>query len=259
MSLGYSQSRPIPLPVLQGGTGTTTSTGSGNTVLSASPTLTTPTIGAATATTINGLTLTSSTGTLTIANGKTHAVNNSITLAGTDSTTMTFPSSSDTVVTLGATQTLTNKTLTTPTIVENANPVMSLDGNAVWQYLGYAQITSGASATTNAAISGLSVQVTVPTGVTKVKITGFAKVIYASSGSAQLTFSIWSGATSGALTTQLNGTQPNNAGGLPCQVMAVIAPSAGAVYYTLALSASASTANIDASSTYPAFILIEGC
>jgi len=40
------------LPVVNGGTGVTTSTGTGNTVLSASPTLSTPTLGVATATTL---------------------------------------------------------------------------------------------------------------------------------------------------------------------------------------------------------------
>jgi hypothetical protein len=43
---------------------------------------------------------------------KTLTVNNSITLAGTDATTMTFPSTSGTVVTTAASQTLTNKTIT---------------------------------------------------------------------------------------------------------------------------------------------------
>jgi hypothetical protein len=43
------------------------------------------------------------------ANGKVLTTNNTLTLAGTDGTTFTFPSSSDTVVTLAATQTLTNK------------------------------------------------------------------------------------------------------------------------------------------------------
>jgi len=57
---------------------------------------------------------------LVVASGKTHTVNNSITLAGTDATTMTFPGSSDTVVTLGATQTLTSKTLTSPTMTAPA-------------------------------------------------------------------------------------------------------------------------------------------
>ena len=53
---------------------------------------------------------------LSVASGKTLAVSNSLTLAGTDSTTMTFPSSSDTVVTLAASQTLSNKTFTAPVL-----------------------------------------------------------------------------------------------------------------------------------------------
>ena len=98
---------------------TTGTTGSGTVfALQTSPIFTTPNIGAATATTVNKVTITAPvTGaTLTIADGKTATVNNSLTLAGTDSTTMTFPSASDTVVGLTATQTLTNKTLTSPTV-----------------------------------------------------------------------------------------------------------------------------------------------
>ena len=53
--------------------------------------------GAITFTSANGLTVTSSTGTLTIANGKVLTVSNSLTLAGTDTTTMTFPSASATI------------------------------------------------------------------------------------------------------------------------------------------------------------------
>jgi hypothetical protein len=61
------------LPVANGGTGVTTSTGSGATVLSTSPTLVTPVLGVATATSINGTTIptsatlvkTSDTGTVT--------------------------------------------------------------------------------------------------------------------------------------------------------------------------------------------------
>lgn len=65
----------------------------------ASPTLTTPTLGVATATTINKVTITApaSGSTLTIADGKTLTASNSITIAGTDSTTMTFPSVSATI------------------------------------------------------------------------------------------------------------------------------------------------------------------
>ena len=88
-------------------------TGSGALVFATSPTLVTPVLGAATATSINKLSITApaSAATLTIADGKTLIASNSLTLAGTDSTTMTFPSSSGTVCTLGATQTLSNKTI----------------------------------------------------------------------------------------------------------------------------------------------------
>jgi hypothetical protein len=72
------------------------STGTGNVVRATSPTLTSPTLGAATATSINKVAITSpaSSATLTIANGKTLVASNSLTLAGTDSTTMTFPPAS---------------------------------------------------------------------------------------------------------------------------------------------------------------------
>jgi hypothetical protein len=77
--------------------------------------LVTPTLGVATATSLNGLTITTSTGTLTIVNGKVLTIDNSLELAGTDLTKMTFPSTSDTVVGLAATQSLTNKTITSST------------------------------------------------------------------------------------------------------------------------------------------------
>ena len=61
--------------------------------------LVTPNIGVATATTVNKVTITqpASAATLTIVDGKTATVNNSITFAGTDATTQTFPSTSGTV------------------------------------------------------------------------------------------------------------------------------------------------------------------
>jgi hypothetical protein len=87
----------------------TDETGSGLLVFATSPSLTTPTLGVASATTINRVALTTpATGsTLTVADGKTLTANNSITLAGTDSTTMTFPTASATVAGLGTTQTFT--------------------------------------------------------------------------------------------------------------------------------------------------------
>lgn len=82
-----------------------TPTGTGNPVLATSPTLVTPTLGAALATSLNGDTFTSGTYTLTGSAGKTLTFSNSLTLAGTDATTMTFPSTSGTITTLNLAQT----------------------------------------------------------------------------------------------------------------------------------------------------------
>ncbi len=73
------------------------------------PTLTTPSLGVATATTVNKVALTApATGsTLTIADGKTLTASNSLTLAGTDSTVMTFPSTSATIARIDAANTFT--------------------------------------------------------------------------------------------------------------------------------------------------------
>ncbi len=82
-----------------------------------SPSFTTPNIGAATATSVNGMTITASTGTFTLTNAKTFAVAKSLTLDGTDSTTMTFPTTSATIArtdaanTFSGIQTITNLTL----------------------------------------------------------------------------------------------------------------------------------------------------
>lgn len=129
-----------------------TLTGTGTVaVMQTSPTLITPVLGVATATSINGLTITATTsGVLTIANSKTLTVNdtttiatNAITMGGgevitfsatnalslltTGTTVMTFPAATDTVVTLAATQTLTNKTLTSPII--QTSPVLAAATN----------------------------------------------------------------------------------------------------------------------------------
>lgn len=71
-------------------------TGSGALVFGTSPSLTTPTLGVATATSLNGLTVTTSTGTLTVPNG----------------VTMTGPASSGTTATLGNAETFATGTKT---------------------------------------------------------------------------------------------------------------------------------------------------
>jgi len=70
----------------------TDETGSGFLVFATSPTLTTPTLGVATATSVNKLTITApaTSATLTIADGKTLTSSNTLTFTGTDSSSVAF-------------------------------------------------------------------------------------------------------------------------------------------------------------------------
>jgi hypothetical protein len=115
------------LSVARGGTGVTTASGSGSVVLSVAPSLTapnliTPTLGVAVATSINKVTITAppSNATLTIAEGKTLTANHSLTLAGTDATTMTFPSTSASIARTDAAQTFTGTQTFSGPVVETA-------------------------------------------------------------------------------------------------------------------------------------------
>ncbi len=75
---------------------------------------------------ILGTTITSTTGsTLTIASNKTLKCDNTLTIQGTDGTTMTFPTISDTLVGLNTSQTLINKTITQPIITPETTPTGS--------------------------------------------------------------------------------------------------------------------------------------
>lgn len=84
--------------------------GSGTTVaLTTSPAFTTPNLGVATATSINNVSINpvGTAATLSIANNKVFTVNTTLTLTGTDLTTMTFPSTSATIARTDAGQTFT--------------------------------------------------------------------------------------------------------------------------------------------------------
>lgn len=83
--------------------------------------------------------------------GKVLTVNSTITLAGTDGTTMTFPGASDTVVTIAAAQGLTNKTLTNPTITgytESVNAVGTVASSATLSLAAGTVLTATLTAST---------------------------------------------------------------------------------------------------------------
>ncbi len=82
-------------------------------VVDTSPTLVTPVLGVATATSINKMAITApaTSSTIAVADGKTLTSSNTLTLAGTDSTTITFQAT-DTYVGRATTDTLTNKRIT---------------------------------------------------------------------------------------------------------------------------------------------------
>lgn len=99
----------------------TDETGTGALVFATSPTLITPILGDATATTVNKITFTAplASATVTIADGKTFTLNNSITFSGTDSTTMTFPSTSASIARTDAAQTFTGTQTFSNAVVKN--------------------------------------------------------------------------------------------------------------------------------------------
>ena len=90
-------------------TAVTDETGTGALVFANTPTLVTPVLGVATATSVNKMAITApaTSSTLAVADGKTFTVNHSLTLAGTDTTTMTFPATSATIARTDAAQTFT--------------------------------------------------------------------------------------------------------------------------------------------------------
>jgi hypothetical protein len=90
-------------------TAVTGETGSGALVFASTPTLVTPVLGVASATSVNKMAITApaTSSTLAVADGKTFTVNHSLTLAGTDTTTMTFPATSATIARTDAAQAFT--------------------------------------------------------------------------------------------------------------------------------------------------------
>jgi hypothetical protein len=217
------------LPVSSGGSGASTSTGTGSNVLNNGPTLANP-----------------------VETGGTY---NTATLNSPNIVSPTTSNLSN------------NGQLNTSSLVSSGN--ITENGNPVWQYLGSATYTGGtvtSSGATPTLITGLSVLATVPTGATALKITIQLYNLYIQTGATLALLSVYSGATSGALTTQLGGTASNaGASGSAFGVVAgelitiIKSPTAGALYYSAAFSASSSNAKTDTASGTPALILVECC
>jgi hypothetical protein len=147
------------LTVARGGTGVTTSTGNGNLVLSSAPTLSAPILGTATATSINRVAITApaTSATLTIVDGKTLTANHSLTLAGTDSTTMTFPSTSASVARTDAAQTFTGNQTFSGAVIQS---VQGLSGpGAVNVTQSVTKFTSTAAANALTLVDGVEGQI----------------------------------------------------------------------------------------------------
>lgn len=183
-----------PLSVAQGGTGLATltsgsvlvgngtgavtlvaTTGSSSFVRATSPTLVTPVLGVATATSINKVTITApaTSSTLTVDDGvtfrvtsggnlalggKTATFSNTLTLAGTDSTTMTFPTTTATIARTDAAQTFTG-TQTFSQIITTNNAITA-SGNAAT-----VPITSRINTVTNNSAATLTITMTTTSAV----------------------------------------------------------------------------------------------
>ena len=122
-----------------------------------------------------------------IASGKSLTVSNILTLAGTDSTTMTFPSASDTVVGAAATQTLTNKWIQPRILASTANsatPTLNTDNYDMMVITGQTlAITSFTTNLTGTPVNGQKLWIAI-TGTGAIAITWGAK--FAASGTVAL-------------------------------------------------------------------------
>lgn len=117
----------------------TDETGTGALVFANTPTLVTPVLGVATATSVNKVAVTApaTSATLTIADGKTLTASNTITIAGTDGTTMTFPGVTATIPGVAVANTWTaNQTITDVDIVLSATTGTKI-GTATGQKLAF--------------------------------------------------------------------------------------------------------------------------
>lgn len=137
------------------GTGISAISGSGAVVLVTGATLVTPTLGVASATSINKMAITApaTSSTLAVADGKTATFSNSVTFAGTDSTTMTFPSTTATIARTDAAQTFTG-VQTFSCVLQTSNAITA-SGNAAT-----VPVTANTNTVTNNSAATLTITMT---------------------------------------------------------------------------------------------------
>jgi hypothetical protein len=178
--------------------------------------LVTPAIGVATATSVNKVTITEPTTSaiLTIANGKTLKSNNSLTLAGTDATIMTFPSTTATIARTDAAQTFTGiQTFSSPitgSITGNAataTSATSFSGNLSGDVTGTqsATVVGKINGTSLAGLSTGLLKNTITTGIPSIATAG---TDYAGGTSSLGTGILKSTTSTGALTIALASDYP---------------------------------------------------
>lgn len=141
-------------------------------------------------------------------------------------------------------------------IATNAITASMLSASAI--KLGYTAITTNSSGYSGsiAAVTGLTATVTVPAGGRSIKVTLYTGTVSMSAAGTP-TFSIWNGAVgTGTLigTSSMGATSAYN---LSMTTMAITTPAAGSVTFSAGLATSVGIATILATSTAPAFILVE--
>lgn len=192
------------------GTQITAVTGSGSAVLATSPTLVTPILGVATATSINKVAITApATGsTLTIADGKTLTASNTLTFAGTDATTMTFPSTSATIARTDAANTFTG-TQTVSTLAAPANASINVNSGS---YNTIQTYTPAAAGTATLDLSKGNIHhITMPSGNITIALSNgtagqcfIIRILQDATGGRTVTWFttiLWAGGTAPTLTT----------------------------------------------------------
>jgi hypothetical protein len=138
------------------------------------------------------------------------------------------------------------------------NPICPRDSNR--RILGYRQITAlfSTASTTIVQVTGLTVPVIVPTG-RKVKLSFAALEMFNNTANGYTLIEIWDGAVSvGTALARTVGQSTINNQSLPSAVSVVVSPSAGLHTFNVGVyRGGGATANINASSTAPAVLIVE--